>query len=148
MPLLQENPDWHGTALPSQGAFWGAPDPVVPQEAPETMLPSQKQGSLIVAPTMQTRGEQVTTPSRSCPAQLVRAVEQPEADHVGPKDERRSGRRAGPRPPASRAAARRALRGGRSGFAAAGSSGPAVASPRRSGPRRPAAWWDAARPGA
>jgi len=73
MPLLQESPDWQGTATPSHGAFWGAPDSVVPQEAFDTMFPSQKQGWLIVAPTMQTRGEQVTTPlvALPCPALLA-----------------------------------------------------------------------------
>jgi len=64
---LQESPDWHGTALPSHGAFWGAPDSVVPQEAFDTMFPSQKQGSLIVAPTMHVRGEQVRTPLEEVP---------------------------------------------------------------------------------
>jgi len=63
---LQDKAASQGTALPSQGAFSGAPPSVVPQEAPERTLPSQKQGSF-GAPTMQVRGEQVMTPVSELP---------------------------------------------------------------------------------
>jgi hypothetical protein len=61
MPLLQESACWQGTEWPSHGAPIGAPASVVPHEAPESTLPSQKQGAPGV-PTMQMRGEQVTAP--------------------------------------------------------------------------------------
>jgi hypothetical protein len=66
-PLLQERPDWQGTDLPSQGALIGAPEVVVPHDTPDTTFPSQKQGSLGAGPTMQVRGEQVTTPLSELP---------------------------------------------------------------------------------
>ena len=67
MPLLQERPAWQGTDLPSHGAPSGAPPTVVPHDTPDTTLPSQKHGSLMVAPTMHTRGEHVRTPVSELP---------------------------------------------------------------------------------
>src|SRR6185295_1143888 len=61
VPLLQDSAAWQGTLVPSQGAPIGDPAGVVPHDAPESTLPSQKQGAP-GAPTMQTRGEQVTPP--------------------------------------------------------------------------------------
>ena len=68
IPLLQERVAWQSTVFPSHGAPIGAPEGcVVPHDTPDTTLPSQKHGSLMVGPTMHTRGEHVTTPALELP---------------------------------------------------------------------------------
>ena len=67
IPLLQERVARQGTDRPSHGASIGAPPVVVPHDAPDTTLPSQKHGSLMVAPTMHTRGEHVRAPESELP---------------------------------------------------------------------------------